>query len=264
MGIINGTLYYDEFRWAGPPYPRGTFYAIDTPQSAPRIVGDTGQAGTTILFRDGLIYWQSRYYSPTRFQWFVSDGHNTSPLLNGNTYNWPGPGKEPPAAARATPPFSDSVVFNGTRFYAYDDGSHGTELWMDAGNGIGMLADLYPGPASSFPDSLAIVNGQLVFAATSPDVGRELRTLNLRQAIEPGRPTLGASPPNPARAIDDILIGTLSPGDDRIFGGDGRDYLVGGAGTNLIRGDGGIDRIFANKLLDDLRGNREDTIVNSI
>jgi Ca2+-binding RTX toxin-like protein len=61
-------------------------------------------------------------------------------------------------------------------------------------------------------------------------------------------------------AGNDIIYGEA--GNDRLFGGDGRDYIVGGTGMNLIRGEGGVDRILADTVLDDLRGNKGDSIVN--
>lgn len=59
---------------------------------------------------------------------------------------------------------------------------------------------------------------------------------------------------------NDILYGET--GDDRIFGGFGNDYLVGGGGTDVIRGEAGTDRIVADSLLDDLRNNRGDVLMD--
>jgi ELWxxDGT repeat protein len=210
MGMVRGRLYVEEFNYFGPPYPRGTLYAIDTPGAALRAVASTGQAGTTILLRNRLMYFNTRLYSPTRFQWYVSNGTTTLPMENGATYDWPGPGQQPPPAPQVTPPFADSISINGNRFYAFDDGVHGTELWIDDGSSARMLADLYFGATSSFPDGLAVANDHLVFAATTPDVGRELRTINLRSVFSPGRPTIGDAPAGRfSRAFDDVFTGEV-------------------------------------------------------
>ena len=57
---------------------------------------------------------------------------------------------------------------HGTRvFFAADDGVHGRELWTSDGTaaGTGMVEDILPGPGSSVPRELAVVDGLLLFAA---------------------------------------------------------------------------------------------------
>lgn len=63
-------------------------------------------------------------------------------------------------------------------------------------------------------------------------------------------------------AGNDTIYGEA--GNDRIFGGAGRDYLVGGPDTDFIRGGPGIDRIVGSRLIDDLRGNAGDTIIDEV
>jgi Ca2+-binding RTX toxin-like protein len=62
------------------------------------------------------------------------------------------------------------------------------------------VEDLNPGPASSSPDQLIEVNGQLIFAATTPDVGRELYAIQ----IDPPAPT---SPLVPTSTAGDTTSG---------------------------------------------------------
>ena len=78
---------------------------------------------------------------------------------------------------------------------------HGTELWIDDGKHQKLVADLYKGSLSSSPDGLALVNGRLVFTATSPDVGRELRVIDLAPRF------FQLARPEPLR-IERIEVGT--------------------------------------------------------
>jgi ELWxxDGT repeat protein len=223
MAIVDGTLYFNDSRYAGGPYPTGTLYAIDAPHATPRAFAPTGQAGTTIRYRDGLMYFCATYHSPIRYFWYSTDGWTTTLLPNSVSLLWPGPGEQPPAVPPPAPPFADSRVISGTRFYAFDDGVHGTELWIDGTAGAQLLADLYPGQASSYPGGLAALNGRLVFSATTPDAGRELRSLNLRAIFAPGAP--------------------------------GLDH------ASAVRSDAGSRWLFASTLLDDLRGLRADDVL---
>jgi ELWxxDGT repeat protein len=214
LNIIDGTLYYiiqDHYEGHNQA---GTLYAVDTPLASPRAVTSTGQSFFVPLVRDGLIYLKYVRYSPLRYQWYVTDGTTTTAIPNSNSTYWPGPGPQPPAAPAPAPPFSDSIVVKGTRYYAFDDGKHGTELWMDDGKHQKLLADLYKGPLSSSPDGLASVNGRLVFAAATPGFGRELLVVNFASQLSgPARP---ASAPfannrileqlNPALELNDPLL----------------------------------------------------------
>jgi ELWxxDGT repeat protein len=60
---------------------------------------------------------------------------------------------------------------NGLLFFRADDGESGIELWRSNGTPVGTLrlADIAPGPDSSFPSELRQVGGKLLFQACSPD-----------------------------------------------------------------------------------------------
>ncbi len=100
----------------------------------------------------------------------------------------------------------------------------------------------------------------------------EVRNLNVKTTLNGGagndiiRGSLGPDRLNGGDGSDwlnggdnkDTLYGDA--GNDKLFGGAGKDYLNGGAGVNVVRGGAGIDRIVATRLVDDVRGNREDVI----
>jgi ELWxxDGT repeat protein len=67
------------------------------------------------------------------------------------------------------------TVAGGHLFFRADDGVHGAELWATDGTpeGTVMVKDVHPGPASSFPGSLAAAGGRLYFAATDGEHGVE-------------------------------------------------------------------------------------------
>jgi ELWxxDGT repeat protein len=130
--------------------------------------------------QNGKLYWFATFYShPTTFAWFVSNGKTITNL--GPT--WPGPGPQPQPEAQPKL-FSDSISIGRTRYYAFDDHVHGRELWASDLNGkhAHLVADVYPGPLSSSPDDLALVDGRLVFTASSPQFGRELFVLPIATA----------------------------------------------------------------------------------
>ena len=64
---------------------------------------------------------------------------------------------------RTSPP--PIVVFNGTTFFAADDGITGHELWKYDGTTVTRVADIYPGAADSNPDWLTVFSGTLYFSA---------------------------------------------------------------------------------------------------
>ena len=58
------------------------------------------------------------------------------------------------------------MVFNGSLYFVATTPDTGYELWKCDGNTVTLAADINPGPGSSFPQSLAVCNGELCFSAT--------------------------------------------------------------------------------------------------
>lgn len=64
--------------------------------------------------------------------------------------------------------YSGSMVATSrAAFFVADDGEHGAELWMSDGtmSGTHLVRDIYQGPESSFPSSLRVIDGVVVFTA---------------------------------------------------------------------------------------------------
>src|SRR5262245_6581774 len=58
-------------------------------------------------------------------------------------------------------------AISGTAYFAATDGDHGRELWKSDGTAAGtaLVADISPGPSSSQPYNLTVVDGTLFFTA---------------------------------------------------------------------------------------------------
>jgi ELWxxDGT repeat protein len=71
---------------------------------------------------------------------------------------------------------SNNVDDDGIIYFAAEDGTDGTELWQTNGTPAGTfpVADINPGPASSNPIPLAVLNGHVVLAANDGLHGNEL------------------------------------------------------------------------------------------
>ncbi len=67
-------------------------------------------------------------------------------------------------------------LFNGTTFFAANDGINGPELWMTDGTtgGTVLVKDIYPGSYGSGPRYLTVYSGRLFFSAEDATHGEEL------------------------------------------------------------------------------------------
>jgi ELWxxDGT repeat protein len=101
---------------------------------------------------------------------------------------------------------------SGRLFFVADTPETGWELWTTDGTEAGthLLRDIFPGPASSEPSDLRVIDGFLVFSAISPEEGRELWRSDgteegtvLLAAVEPGP---RGSHPTDAVALDDRIL----------------------------------------------------------
>ena len=58
-------------------------------------------------------------------------------------------------------------------YFTAEDDAHGRELWRAEGGRVALVRDLMPGPGSSDPAALTVIDGRLLFTAEDPDFGRE-------------------------------------------------------------------------------------------
>jgi ELWxxDGT repeat protein len=68
------------------------------------------------------------------------------------------------------------TVVGSRIFFAADDGTSGSELWMTDGTTAGtqLVKDIFPGRAGSDPQALSAAGTRLAFVALDPARGREL------------------------------------------------------------------------------------------
>ena len=161
-----------------------------------------------------------------------------------------------------------SATFRGKTFYAFDDGIHGTELWVDDDLGAG-AAQLVGGDlrvtGSSGDDRLTIsrARDQLVVELNGEQTTWALDGVaRIRVSGSGGDDLLhilestGARIAIPVSLVggdgDDTLIG--ASGRDTLYGGDGDDALYGGAGTDWLNGETGNDRLVGGGGRDVIRG----------
>ena len=71
------------------------------------------------------------------------------------------------------------TAWQGSIYFAGDDGVHGRELWRTEGDRVVLAEDIMPGPEGSDPAFIARAGDHLVFAAADPVNGKELRRLGV-------------------------------------------------------------------------------------
>ncbi|HEV7507427.1 MAG TPA: ELWxxDGT repeat protein [Thermoanaerobaculia bacterium] len=75
-----------------------------------------------------------------------------------------------------SPPDPQLTAASGVLYFVAFDADHGAELWRTDGTRAGsrIVADVSPGPGSSFPAELTVAGGRLYFTANDGEHGREL------------------------------------------------------------------------------------------
>jgi ELWxxDGT repeat protein len=112
--------------------------------------------------------------------------------------------------------FFSFADLGGALFFAADDGTRGSELWRSDGSAAGtaLVADINPGPDSSFPAFLTRTGDRIVFQACEPSGGCEpweSRGAQTRRAVDiaPGPQSSNAGPFTPVAAR--VFFGADAP-----------------------------------------------------
>lgn len=128
--------------------------------------GPFRQVATAVPFGDRFLFLAEAQSSGLK--WWVSDGTNAGTRVLKNLSLTP--------VGFGSDQVQEHAVINGILYLGINTLAHGNELWRTDGSeeGTFMVADLFPGPASSNPANLQIHGDRLYFAATDPVRGREL------------------------------------------------------------------------------------------
>ncbi|HYG63736.1 MAG TPA: ELWxxDGT repeat protein, partial [Thermoanaerobaculia bacterium] len=104
---------------------------------------------------------------------WVSDGTAAGTFMVADIF--PGAGHAL-AGGPPVPANSFVAIAAGKLFFAANDGSHGSELWMSDGTEAGttLVQDIYPGTTGSGPSEPVAMGGQVYFVAADDTHGREL------------------------------------------------------------------------------------------
>ena len=167
-----GTLYFD----ADGTFVGRELWSTDGSAAGTQLVADLAPTGADLgSHPEGLVRIGDRAL------FVAQDGSSASAVPYTSDGTAAGTAAVDPAftasfdSAYAGAPFED-VTLGARAFFTPEDEAAGIELWVSDGSAAGtqLLADLWPGAASSLPSPLAVWRGELYFSADSPALGREL------------------------------------------------------------------------------------------
>lgn len=131
-----------------------------------------------VTLRQGVVLFAAadRSVGGSGRELWITAGTTDSTLLVLDLSSGAADGLLPGAESRLT-----AAGSNGRVLFAGHDGVHGVEPWVTNGTAAGtrMLADVWPGSASSAPAQFAVAGEQAYFAANDPLAGREPFALRL-------------------------------------------------------------------------------------
>jgi ELWxxDGT repeat protein len=191
---LNGTLFltaddgvHGRELWKSDGAATGTILVKDIYPGPTR-----GIAGTTMTAFNGLVYFTADDGVHGAELW-RTDGTADGTVLFADL----NPG---PAGSKPTTDGHSMTVFNGCLYFTADDGARGVELWKTDGTlaGTTLVADINPGPGSSFPGNVVVLAGKMVFTADNGTVGQEIWATDgttagtsLVKDVRPGATTSG-------------------------------------------------------------------------
>ena len=249
IGVAGGKLYVSTSEIITDNETIGGLFAITAPLPSSAKLGGEGllngiehsgshkwNSGPSLFIAGDTLYFAyGNYGTPSDYSYYTTDGSTVTKLGNPTS----GPASVATDFPAPTLP-SNSITIGTTRYYAFDDGVHGSELWVDYGNGGQLLTDLNPGANASSPDGLSYINGRLIFSATTDDGGRELYAITVNHAAtmqqqtpppannDPTTPppqTTPDSPPTTQGSTPDQPV-TLRMGELVIAGTDADDQII--------------------------------------
>jgi ELWxxDGT repeat protein len=171
--VVGGVLYFsaigsggtDRELWRSDGTSAGTLRVKDI------FAGTTASNPSNMVDFNGTLFFAAADSAANGTELWKSDGTDAGTVLVSNINT---------AASTSSSPANLTVVGSTLYFTANGSAVSGLELWKTDGTGAGTLLvkDINPGAATSSPSFLRSVNGQVVFAATTPTEGTELWASN--------------------------------------------------------------------------------------